>query len=145
MDQPVPEFGQEIAQDASPLCPQCLRPCDPLDYYCPHCGSNETINPLTPYISFVNIRYNVGICGKLWNRCWYDNETALWKKILYFFLLFFWFPIIVVMIPYYFIEKIKSDKSRIQLEKAYNIFLILTLIAIVFGLLSFVILEVYFG
>lgn len=65
MDQ-EPETGDEITDeslpdDALPVCPNCFEPCDPLNFYCPSCGSNETINPLASYLPFVRLRFNVGM------------------------------------------------------------------------------------
>jgi len=127
MDEEWESFGaepdQENTDDAVPVCPKCLRPCNPLDYYCPHCGSNEAINPLAPYISFVNIRFNVGIFGKLWNRCFFER-AAWWKKILYLFLLVFWIPWAVLGLPFVWLEKIRDERKRLFLQKVYMAFLI---------------------
>ena len=39
-----------VQQKETPLRIKCLRPVDPLNYYCPHCG--EATGQLTPYIPF---------------------------------------------------------------------------------------------
>jgi len=58
-DRPAERIDDEfVGDDALPLCAKCLKPCKPLQYYCDKCGSYDAINPLTPYIGFVNIRFN---------------------------------------------------------------------------------------
>lgn len=62
MDNEMTNGEDKIAAEGLPVCLNCLRPYDNvLEYYCPHCGSNEAANPLTPYMAFVNIRFNVGM------------------------------------------------------------------------------------
>ncbi len=58
---PEDEF---IPDDALPFCPQCLKPCNPLQYYCDNCDSNETISPLASYMPFVYIRLSVAAMEK---------------------------------------------------------------------------------
>ena len=84
-----------LAPDAEPLCPQCLKPVNPLSYYCPHCGSNEAINPLTPYIPFVRIPYMYSIFGKMWRKLW-DEKTSLLSILLYIPLMVIFAPIILI-------------------------------------------------
>lgn len=76
-----------IPADALPLCPKCLRPCHPLQYYCNNCDSNEVINPLASYMPFVRIRFNIGIFGKMGRRIRYDKDTSLKLKLLFLFLI----------------------------------------------------------
>ncbi|MDO8304001.1 MAG: zinc ribbon domain-containing protein [Sedimentisphaerales bacterium] len=59
-----------LAPDATPLCPNCLKPVDPKQYYCPHCGSNEAINPLATYMPLVRIRHNYDIFITMWRTLW---------------------------------------------------------------------------
>ena len=54
-----------VGDDARPVCPKCFRPCEPLQNYCPNCGSNEVINPLASYMPFVRIRFNIGMLCRL--------------------------------------------------------------------------------
>jgi hypothetical protein len=81
-------------QPPQPVCPNCLTPCSPLDYYCPHCGSNEALNPLASYMPFVRLRFTTGLAGRLWDRS-RKAGTILWAifylLILMLLLLFFSF------------------------------------------------------
>jgi hypothetical protein len=76
------ELGEEgddefIPDDAQPLCPKCLRPCEPLQYYCGSCDSNEAINPLASYMPFVRIRFHIGMAVKAWRKTLYDKERSI--------------------------------------------------------------------
>jgi hypothetical protein len=56
-----------IPSDAWPVCPKCLKPCHPLQNYCPNCDSNEVLNPLASYMPFERIRFVYGFlesCGE---------------------------------------------------------------------------------
>lgn len=76
-----------VPDDARPLCPNCLKPCNPLQNYCDNCDSNETINPLASYMPFVRLRFNVGMLGKLLQRIWYDKHTSIIYKLFFLFLI----------------------------------------------------------
>jgi hypothetical protein len=103
--------NQSLADDAVPLCPYCLEPCDPLDNYCPNCGSNEAINPLASYMPFVDIRFSVGMVGKLWRKTW-SGETSLIERVLYIALFVLFYPfILLVGLPVLICEKIKRGQS----------------------------------
>jgi len=106
------EQDETLAQDAVPICPNCLQPCDPLTNYCPHCGSNEAINPLASYMPFVDLRFRVGMIGKLWRKTW-SVQTAWLDRAIYIGLFFLFCPIILIIgIPYLLYEKIKRYKQK---------------------------------
>ena len=86
-----------LADDAVPVCPNCFEPCNPLDNYCPHCGSNEIINPLASYLPFVDLRFRIGMIGKLWQKIC-DKKNALGLRILYVFLFIIFMPFMFLMI-----------------------------------------------
>lgn len=46
---------------ATPICIRCMKPVDPLGYYCPHCG--EACGQLTQYLPFVNLRWQANVWG----------------------------------------------------------------------------------
>ncbi len=87
-----------IPDDAWPLCPNCLKPCNPLQNYCANCDSNEVVNPLASYMPFVRIRFNIGMFCKMWQRKWYDKEASIifrlacWFVIILFTLIFLMRP-----------------------------------------------------
>lgn len=84
-DGPAPE-------DSVPICPKCLRECDPRTYYCPHCDSNEAIDPLASYMPFVDIRFVCGFYGKAWRTIWYNKEASAVRKLLCLVLIIYFAP-----------------------------------------------------
>jgi hypothetical protein len=133
----APEESTNInAKDAIPLCLHCLRPCNPYDYYCSNCDSNDTVNPITAYLPFVQIRYNYGFFGKVWRKVWYENQTAEIIKILYLFFIAFFVPFL--LLAGIFILFI-SRKERADLSKQDKIFfyvlsiLLIILSGLIFG------------
>lgn len=80
---PDPWDGQaEEESDApeTPVCTKCLAPVvDPSQHYCPECG-NAT-GKYTPYVPFVNIRFNYSLFATLWHRL-RDPETPLTGEIV---------------------------------------------------------------
>ena len=102
--------GQEaiLADDAVPLCPNCLEPCDPLNNYCSNCGSNEAINPLASYMPFVDIRFKVGMIIKLWQKTW-SSDTSIGHCIFYVCLILLFAPIFLfIVLPITIYKRIKK-------------------------------------
>jgi hypothetical protein len=91
------EQESSLSDDAVPVCPNCLEPCDPLDNYCPHCGSNEAVNPLASYMPFVDLRFRIGMIGKLWRKTW-STKTAIGQKIIYICLFLLYMPILFLVL-----------------------------------------------
>lgn len=117
------EQESALAEDAVPLCPNCLEPCDPLDNYCTHCGSNEAINPLASYMPFVDIRFNTGIFGKLWRKCW-NSEIPILVRCLYIGIAFLFYPFIFCMgLPFLFADNINNAKVKYFFIISYYLFL----------------------
>ena len=75
-----------LPPDAKPLCPRCLQPCDPLQYYCSNCDSNEVINPLASYMPYLRIRFNIGVIGKLY-RLARNYRVPLILRILFWIII----------------------------------------------------------
>ena len=106
-----------LADDAMPLCPNCLEPCNPLDNYCPNCGSNEVINPLASYMPFEGIRFETGIIGKLWQKAW-AGETEWFDRGIYFGLFILFYPVILIIgVPYILYEKLKRSRRKSALSQ----------------------------
>ena len=102
-----------VPDDALPLCPRCLRPCRPMQYYCPYCGSNDAINPLTPYIAFLNICFNYDIFITMWRKIWYDRHTSIIRRLFYLLMVTAFVPVIVVFgLPLLFVGKIPQPQLR---------------------------------
>ena len=94
-DEP-PELNADGDEEATPLCPRCLAPVDPLKHYC-KCG--EAAGQFTPYIPFVNIRFNYGIFGASWRRLW-ARDTRLHARLGYFALLALFAPVMFIGVPF---------------------------------------------
>ena len=102
-----------IPDDAQPLCLKCLTPCEPLQYYCSVCDSNDAINPLTPYIGFVNIRFNYGIFITMWRKIWYERDTSGIGRLFYLFMVAVFVPVfIIVGLPWLFVVKMRQPALR---------------------------------
>lgn len=86
-----------IPADARPVCFKCLKPCHPLQYYCDKCDSNNAINPLTPYIGFVNIRFNYDIFLTMWRRIFHDRDTSVAVRLFYLCMLTMLMPMFLVI------------------------------------------------
>ncbi len=95
--QAEPVDDEFIPSDARPVCLKCLKPCHPLQYYCDKCDSNNAINPLTPYIGFVNIRFNYDIFLTMWRRIFHDRDTSVAARLFYLCMLTMFVPMILVM------------------------------------------------
>ena len=92
--------GQErIADDALPLCSNCLKPCHPLQNYCHGCGSNQVINPLASYMPFVNIRFNYGGLLIMWRKIWYRKDTRLVSRVFCLLVVAVLAPMLLVIGP----------------------------------------------
>jgi len=91
------ERQSALAEDAVPLCPNCLEPCNPLDNYCPNCDSNEAINPLASYLPFESIRFKAGMFGKLWRKGT-DSSTPVTSRCLYICLFILFMPLMFLML-----------------------------------------------
>jgi hypothetical protein len=106
------ERESALADDAVPVCPNCLEPCNPLDNYCPNCGSNETINPLASYMPFVDLRFRIGMIGKLWRRTW-SSDTEWIDRAIYIGLFILFYPVVLLIgLPYLLYEQIKRKKEK---------------------------------
>jgi len=90
------EYSDELGPDAMPLCPKCLKPVDPKDYYCPYCGSDEPINPLAAYMPFVRLRYMYSVFGAMWRRLW-DEKTGFFVSLLFVLLIIVFAPILLIV------------------------------------------------
>ena len=136
------ENSGQILQDCTdsnskedvPVCLRCLRPCNPITYYCPYCDSNDTVNPLTAYLPLVQIRYNYGFFGKIWRKIWYDETTDDIHKILYLIFLAIFVPFIFLIgVPVLLLSK----KERAKLSKGKYFSLLLAILLMVLYILFF--------
>ena len=105
------ETGSGEIGEGQPLCPSCLEPVNPIDYYCPKCGA--ATGQLTPYIPFVNIRFNYSIYGRLWQKVWYE-KTGLLMKIFSLALIVLFVPVMLVGLPFVAWDKLKVKNSKLK-------------------------------
>ncbi|MBA7657383.1 hypothetical protein ES703_65320 [subsurface metagenome] len=76
------EGGDEFdPSNATPLCMKCFKPCNPLQYYCDNCSSNDVINPVASYMPFVRIRFECGFFGNMWRCVWYERDRAVLLRL----------------------------------------------------------------
>lgn len=127
------EDDEFILKDAQPVCPKCLKPYNPQMYYCPYCDTNDTINPLSTYMPYIRIRFSYGFFGRMWNIVWKGKDRLLILRILCFFMMLFFAPMILVAgIPFVLIEKFAPVSRRDSLNRIFTFLVILFLIFICF-------------
>jgi len=98
-----------VANDARPVCPNCLAECNPLQEYCDKCGDpTAAINPLTPYLPFVNIRFNYGGFMRIWRNV-VTRKTPLVVKIFNTLVLLVIAPIVILIsLPFWLFNRLKT-------------------------------------
>lgn len=108
------EFDNDfIPNSALPLCAKCLKPCNPLQYYCDKCDSYDAINPLTPYIDFVNIWFYFDLFLTMWRKIWGEDEKPIIIRLFYLLFLVAFYPIMFVFgVLIYLIFKIPQRQVR---------------------------------
>jgi hypothetical protein len=104
-----PGDSRPAGGEGTPVCLKCLRPIDPAAYYCPKCGAASSA--LTPYIPFVNIRYNYSIFGRLWRKVWYE-KSGLLMKLFGLFLIIVCVPIMLIGLPFVLWRKIRGKPDH---------------------------------
>lgn len=119
-----------IPEDAWPICPNCLTPCDRLQYYCEKCGSNEPMNPLASYMPFVRIRFHAGMYGRIWRRIWDDRGIPLLTRIFYVFVLLMGAPVMLFVGLPWAVAKIRSLQLRIATAIGFVILLIVLVLTL---------------
>jgi hypothetical protein len=113
----IKEAGQVddefVPSDARPVCPNCLKPCNPLQNYFDNCDSNEVINPLASYMPLVRIRFNIVMLCKIWRRICYDEHTSLILKLFFLFIITLGVLFLPIAgLPLLLIGKISEPKLR---------------------------------
>ena len=101
---------REIVEEegkGTPICIKCMKPIDPLDYYCPHCG--EASGQLTPYIPFINIRWQANIWGRVWRQVW-SRDVSIPGRLFRFIMIILNVPI--MLIGLFFREKKQPEDSE---------------------------------
>ena len=119
-----------FAPDATPVCPKCLRPCHPLQYYCQNCDSGEPINPLAAYMPYVRLRYMYSIFGTMWRKV-EDNKADLSSVILLTPLMVFLAPIILYIGPPVIIYRLCRE-PRLRTHAAIGLLVIIVALLILF-------------
>jgi hypothetical protein len=105
----VPNTSQDHAAREVPVCLKCLTPHTPHQYYCEKCG--EGVGRLTPYLPYINIRYNYGIFATLWQRTWFEREVTLPWKVFYLFIIVWFAPIMLLGLPFLWLARRKQEKA----------------------------------
>lgn len=126
-----------MPEDTWPVCLRCFKPCHPLQNYCDNCDSDDAINPLTPYMGFVNIRFNYGIFCTMLRKICYDKQTSIARKLLYLLLIVVFIPVMVpimliIGLPLFLISKVRNPRLRKITTTAFFILLLLLLMVYLF-------------
>jgi len=96
----------EQEKQEQPVCLKCLHPFSPGTHYCENCG--EAVGQLTPYIPFVNIRFNYSIFGNMWKHIWRRKDTKWYTKIFYLILIISFVPWLILYLPFELLRKNKD-------------------------------------
>jgi len=105
--------GETVGSDGAaerPLCPRCLTPFELEQHYCHKCG--DAVGHFTPYIPFVNIRFNYGIFGRMWHKLWRDREAGFLIKGVCAVLIVVLAPVMLVGLPFVIWER--ACRSRLK-------------------------------
>jgi len=86
-----------------PVCLKCLHPFSQGTHYCEKCG--DAVGQLTPYIPFVNIRFNYSVFGNMWKRIWRGGETRWYVIVFYWFMIFLFVPWLILCLPFELLRK----------------------------------------
>ncbi|MBT7304442.1 MAG: hypothetical protein HN849_33210 [Victivallales bacterium] len=96
------EEGMEEAEEEAsehPVCSKCLAPvASASQHYCQGCGN--AIGEFTPYVPFVNIRFNCSLFATLWHKL-KDPEVPIVHKFIPAVVLLLFAPLLAG-IPYLF-------------------------------------------
>ena len=95
---------------ATPLCSRCLTPFKPVQHYCEKCG--WAVGKYTPYIPYVNIRFNYSWISILWKKIWFDKEKKLAARAFYLILMVLFAPVTIIGLPFVLIEKIRRRTRK---------------------------------
>ena len=93
--------------EGTPICIRCMKPVDPLHYYCPHCG--EASGQLTQYLPFVNIRWQANVWGRIWRQVW-SRDVSIPGRLFRFIMIIWNVPI--MLIGLLFRENQKTEKEQ---------------------------------
>ena len=107
---------QLMLSGPEPVCHNCFRPCNKLQYYCPHCSSNEPINPLASYMPFVNIRFHTGMYHKIWRKA-FSRAVPVSHKVIFILFILIGAPILLFIgLPLLLIKRVQDVEFRNTLK-----------------------------
>ena len=95
--------------DGSPVCLRCMRPVDPVGYYCPYC--EEASGQFTQYIPFVNIRWQVDVWGRIWRGIW-SREVSIPGRLFRLFMIIWCVPIMLIGLFFGGNKKTENEDNR---------------------------------
>jgi hypothetical protein len=109
--------GDQVTGEATPLCLSCMEPVDPLAYYCPNCGGAS--GQLTEYIPFVNIRWQMGVYGKMWRQM-FSHDVSITGKLFRFIMIIWQVPLILIGLLFIGGKKIENQQPQPDEEDGKN-------------------------
>jgi hypothetical protein len=123
-------------REATPLCPNCLNPVDPLLYYCQACGSTDAVNPLTTYMPLPSLRFQYGGYGKLWRQMMRGRRPA-WQTAMLTLILIVAAPI---AIPLFVVSAIiygRSDDEPVRWKVLWTVLAVIAVIILLWLAISY--------
>jgi len=99
---------QERAEEPVPVCPHCLHPVDPRDYYCPHCG--EDVGRFTPYLPFINIPFTCNFLARIWHKL-FDRSAGILTRVFCLCLVILFAPILLLGLLFRLWDKFRKRKQ----------------------------------
>lgn len=104
------DIAEEQGQ-GTPVCIRCMKPIEPFEYYCPHCG--EASGQLTHYLPFVNIPWQASVWGRIWRQVW-SRDVSISGRIFRFIMILWNVPI--MLIGLFFREKKEKENQHQQVK-----------------------------
>ena len=98
-----------LGGEGEAVCIRCLKPIDPLGYYCSHCG--EASGQLTQYLPFVNIRWQATVWGRMWQQVW-SRDVSIPGRVFRLIMIIWNVPIILIAL--FFRGSRQTEKQQDQ-------------------------------
>lgn len=97
-------------EEGVPCCTGCARPYVRGQYYCTHCGTG--VGNITPYVPYVNIRFNYGPFAGIWQGLKGDGEIGYGRWIVYVVIVLLVWPIVLIALPFMLAEWLRAGRAR---------------------------------
>ena len=109
-EEPDPVDTGDIPNDKVPLCTGCGRPYRRNQYYCDYCGTG--VGNLTPYVPYVNIRFNYSPYGEMWRTLTSKRKASVGARVLCAVLIVLCAPIMLPGLVFVLVEWLRNRKRK---------------------------------